>query len=147
MMNRGDSDLGRGQALVEFALILPILVLLLVGLFDVGRAVFAYNTVANAAREAARLAVVDQTVLTISGLAAQRGVSLGLDPSSDVAVDFLTSALADAAPCNGSPVPPGCIAEVTVSYAYTPATPIIGNFIGSLTLSSTARMPVERSNP
>lgn len=133
--------------MVEFALILPILVLLLVGLFDVGRAVFAYNTVSNAAREAVRLAVVDQTVATVADHAAQRGVSLGLDPATDVTVDFLTTTLTDAAPCNGTPVPPGCIAEVTVNYAYTPATPIIGNLIGSLTLSSTARMPVERSNP
>ncbi|MGH2445250.1 MAG: TadE family protein, partial [Candidatus Limnocylindria bacterium] len=51
---------GRGQSMVEFALILPIFILVLVGLFDVGRAVYAYNTVNNAAREAGRLAIVDQ---------------------------------------------------------------------------------------
>ena len=46
--------------MVEFALVVPLFVLLLVGLFDVGRAVYAYNTVNNAAREAGRLAIVDQ---------------------------------------------------------------------------------------
>ena len=43
----------RGQALVEFALVLPIFILLLVAIFDLGRAVFAYNTLTNAAREGA----------------------------------------------------------------------------------------------
>ena len=41
---------GRGQSLVEFALVLPVFVLVLVSLFDLGRGVFAYNTLTNAAR-------------------------------------------------------------------------------------------------
>lgn len=48
----------RGQALVEFALILPVFVLLLVGLLDVGRVVFAYNDASHAARDATRFASV-----------------------------------------------------------------------------------------
>jgi hypothetical protein len=48
----------RGQSLVEFALILPILVLVLVGTLDLGRVVLANDTVSNAAREAARYAIV-----------------------------------------------------------------------------------------
>jgi Flp pilus assembly protein TadG len=55
----------RGQALVEFALIVPVFILLLVGLFDLGRGVFAFNTISNAAREAARVAIVDQDCTTI----------------------------------------------------------------------------------
>lgn len=47
-----------GQALVEFALVLPVLLMLIVGLFDVARAVQAENTLAFAAREAARYAIV-----------------------------------------------------------------------------------------
>jgi len=50
----------RGQSLVEFALILPILLILLMGILDFGRAIAAYNSVSNAARSAARVAVVDQ---------------------------------------------------------------------------------------
>ena len=53
-------DQADGQALVEFALILPILILLLVGIFDFGRAIYAFNTVNNAARESVRVAIVDQ---------------------------------------------------------------------------------------
>ena len=40
--------------MVEFALILPIVVLLIAGLFDLGRAFFAVITISNAAREGAR---------------------------------------------------------------------------------------------
>ena len=40
-----------GQSAVEFALVLPILLLLLMGMFDFGRAFYYYNAVANAARE------------------------------------------------------------------------------------------------
>jgi hypothetical protein len=48
----------RGQTLVEFALLLPMLLMMLVGVFDLGRVVFANDTVSNAAREAARFAIV-----------------------------------------------------------------------------------------
>jgi len=47
-----------GQALVEFALILPVLLMLMLGLFDVARAVWQENTLAFAAREATRYAIV-----------------------------------------------------------------------------------------
>jgi hypothetical protein len=47
-----------GQALVETALVLPLLLLLIVGLFDVGRAIWLSNTLATAVREATRYGVV-----------------------------------------------------------------------------------------
>ena len=46
-----------GQALVEFALVVPVLILLLFGILDFGRAIYAYNTIADAARDGARVAV------------------------------------------------------------------------------------------
>ena len=73
----------RGQALVEFALALPILILLLVGIFDLGRAVYAFNTVNNAAREGARLAIVDQNCNAIGQVAEQHAVSLSVDWTYD----------------------------------------------------------------
>jgi Flp pilus assembly protein TadG len=48
----------RGQALVEFALVVPVLVVLLVALFDVGRVVWASDSVSHGASEAARFAIV-----------------------------------------------------------------------------------------
>lgn len=59
---RGDR---RGQALVEFALLAPILLLIIVGLIEFGRAWQAYQVVTDAAREGARIAAVaDPTVTT-----------------------------------------------------------------------------------
>jgi Flp pilus assembly protein TadG len=48
----------QGQALVEMALMLPVLVLLLVGVFDLGRAVWLSNSLAMAVREGTRYGVV-----------------------------------------------------------------------------------------
>lgn len=48
----------RGQGLAEFALVLPVFMAILLGMIDVGRAVWANNAAANAAREAARYASV-----------------------------------------------------------------------------------------
>jgi hypothetical protein len=42
---------------LEYALILPLLLLLLLGIAEFGWAVFAYNTVANAGREVARCCI------------------------------------------------------------------------------------------
>src|SRR5665811_966119 len=58
MMRRDRRDLGQG--LVEFALVFPIIALLAFGFIDIGRAVFSYNTLTNAARQAARVAAVNQ---------------------------------------------------------------------------------------
>lgn len=48
----------KGQELVEYALTLPVLLLLVLGIMEFGLAVFAYNSVANAAREGARVGAV-----------------------------------------------------------------------------------------
>ena len=46
------------QSLVEFALILPLFLLIVTGLLDVARAVWQQNTLAYAAREGTRYAIV-----------------------------------------------------------------------------------------
>ena len=48
----------QGQELVEFALILPLLLLLLLGIIEFGLAVFHYNSIANVSREVARFGSV-----------------------------------------------------------------------------------------
>ncbi|MRR32838.1 pilus assembly protein, partial [bacterium] len=42
------------QAMVEFALVLPVLLLLIYGILEVGRLLFIYSSVVSAARQAAR---------------------------------------------------------------------------------------------
>lgn len=51
----------RGQATVEFAFAGIIFILLLIGVTDVGRALYAYNTIHNAARIGTRYAIVRGT--------------------------------------------------------------------------------------
>ncbi|MDX1646589.1 MAG: TadE/TadG family type IV pilus assembly protein [Longimicrobiales bacterium] len=53
----GASD--RGQAMVEFALTIPILLLILLGIADFARAWNVYEVLTDAGREATRLSVVD----------------------------------------------------------------------------------------
>lgn len=55
-----------GQGIVEFALLLPILILLLVGVFDLGRAFHALITINNAGREAARYGTLHR--LDVNGM-------------------------------------------------------------------------------
>jgi hypothetical protein len=55
---RGFNDDERAQALVEFALVMPVFLLLVTGIFDAGRAVWQENTLAYAAREGTRYAIV-----------------------------------------------------------------------------------------
>jgi hypothetical protein len=53
-----NSEEQRGQSLVEFALLLPLMLLIITGLFDVARAVWQENTLAYAAREGTRYGIV-----------------------------------------------------------------------------------------
>lgn len=47
----------RGQAMVEFALALPVIILLFVGLIEVSDALYTYSAVVAATRDGARLGV------------------------------------------------------------------------------------------
>ena len=120
----------RGQSLVEFALVIPIFLLIVIGLFDVGRAVFAYNTVSNAARAAARVAIVNQDTTAVEARA--REMAPGLDNRLTVSQE----------PCSVRE----CDYVVTVTYDYEPATPLIGRLFNP-TIASTASMQVEFPNP
>src|SRR5688572_6481536 len=106
-MRRNESK--RGQSLVEFALIFPIFILVLVGLFDLGRAVFAYNTISNASRESVRVAIVNQTTADVRDEALKQAVSLRLVPA-DVTITYSDSD-GSGTPCS-SPYGVGCLASV-----------------------------------
>jgi hypothetical protein len=47
-----------GQALAEFAIVLPLLAIFILGVIDLGRAIYMYNGVSQAAREISRSASV-----------------------------------------------------------------------------------------
>ena len=141
----------KGQSMVEFALILPVFILLMVGVFDFGRAIYAYNTINNAARQGARLAIVDQTIPHVQERAASEAVSLGIEPD-DVTVDFRDMTTPGVANSCTAEVPGDsnnsggivfCIAVVTVEFDYDPVTPVIGNILGSLTLVGESQFKVD----
>lgn len=121
----------KGQALVEFALVLPILLILVLGLFDLGRAVYAYNAVANAARNGTRVAIVDQNVDRIKQTAFDESAGLIEDPD-DVDVTF---------ECTDQI---GCLATVEATYHYSAATPMVEALVGAITLKGNSQMPIER---
>ena len=69
----------RGSALVEVALVLPLLLLLALGVVGVGRVIQARMSVSAVAREAARVAALAQSPdeAAQQGLAAGRAVAVG----------------------------------------------------------------------
>lgn len=147
----------RGQAMVEFALLSGLLFLLVMGIFDFGRAIADYINIAEAAHEGARQlilrsnywssppdsVIINATLAKIGG----GGMVLSEDPC-----------LSNPTPCTSPSVPTtpntGYIwlspnravgnheVSVVVTYLYAPMTAIIGNLTGSsivLTAGSSMR--------
>lgn len=143
-MSKGSSTRSHGQGLVEFALILPILLLIFMGILDFGRLIYAYNSVSNAAREGARLGIVDQRqtsgAYNAASEAANQATALGLSPTNPTQVLVTFPNTSGACPT----VSVGCPISVRVQYQFTPITPIIGRIIGPITVGSTTELPVER---
>ena len=75
----------RGQGLVEFALVLPVLILVIFGVLELGRAFFAYIAITNAAREGARVFTFRPDVTTITDIRAAVDKEVGNIPLVDEA--------------------------------------------------------------
>lgn len=133
MMNTTRRSKERGQELLEFALIFPVLFTLLLGVLDMGRAVYYNSVLYNAAREGARYAIIypDDT----AGIeAAVHRLAVGLDPSVLTITTTVTT------------MPNEDRVQVALSYSFTPVTPLVANFFGAseVPLASQATMRVER---
>jgi Flp pilus assembly protein TadG len=89
-VNRGRRP--KGQGLVEFALILPLLVLIIVGIFELGRAFFAYIAISNAAREGVRMYTFtpdDTTIYQITEtVATEIGTATAVSPENIADIDI-----------------------------------------------------------
>ena len=95
-LRRAGSDRERGANLVEFALVMPLLVVLLVGTITAGMAYGRHNSIQNAAREASRFAATLPGPADNSWLGAVRDVARAaaagdLDPT--VAGQYICVAL------------------------------------------------------
>ena len=135
--------------MVEFALVIPIFLLVVFGILDLGRAVYAYSTLNNAAREGARVALVDQTESHIQAVASGHAVGLGLS-DTDVTIDYRDPDDPDTEdscePWLGMldvGLPVGCTAIVRVEYVFTAATPLIGNIVGDINMAGESSMAVQ----
>ena len=124
----------KGQSLAEFALILPMLLLVVMGIFDFGRGIYYYSAVHNAAREGARYGAIDHC----NTVAIQ-------DAAKSYAGDLGTSFMVDTPTIYWLDGQPQRIV-VTVRYNFMAATPLIGRFFGNdgmITLESQARQLIE----
>lgn len=131
----GRSARDRGAAAVEFALVLPLLLLILCGIIDFGRALNAQITLTQAAREGARLAALGQPNVASRTQAA----AIGLSPVSVT----VTPCPFDAGPADDA------VVQVSYSFSFiTPIGAIAGLFGGSglgspISMSATGTMPCE----
>jgi Flp pilus assembly protein TadG len=111
-----------GQALVEFALMVSVFLLLVLGSFDLARAYLAYTVTTNAVREVARYGATHTSQANWQSAAVQAGMNLaiGVDASalqlaqpSQQTIDGLTYISASG------------------SYSFHSVTPLVGAFLGN----------------
>jgi Flp pilus assembly protein TadG len=151
---RGDVKRPRGQSIAEFAIILPVLLLLAAAAIDLGRLFYSYLAVENAAKEGALFGARkplcdDELACPGPGQSVAWAVE---NEAKTLLKQGANSLLATQVTCldtAGSQVPnlqdcqDGYKYIVTVSYQFPLITPIISSIVGnSLTLSSTSTATV-----
>ena len=135
----------RGQDLVEFALIAPILFLLLFGLMEFGVAIWHYNTLAQAAREGARAALVwaedyREDMARSAAVGYAQGVGIGV---TNADVDYGDDWFIIVDPDDGLERHVPTVA-VTITYRYEGITGLAALLpSGGLTLQASSSMLVE----
>jgi Flp pilus assembly protein TadG len=125
-----------GQAAAEFGIAATVLLLLIFGVMNLGSAVYDYNTIANAGREAVRYAAIHSPT----------SASPSKSPYTDVkqvVVDYapglnLTTSQVDVSFQKDTRMTTRYDAIVTVTYAYTLNMPFMNST--NLTFTSTAQM-------
>lgn len=133
---------GRGQSLVEFALVLPVLLLILLVALDFGRAFFAWVGITNATRAGAAYA------------ASNPDAGWGTAPNPSIAAAYRSQITTDLLPTNctlPSPIPLpslsgtslGSSVTVTLTCTYNTITPLVSAIVGSnVPISATTVYPV-----
>ena len=127
----------RGAAAVELALLLPVLLLIVFGIIDFGRALNAQITLTQAAREGARLTALNEANVTSRTQAAATGLK------------NVTVTVVDSCPA-GATGDTDAVVKVSYTFAFvTPVGKIAAMFGGSgygspITLSAQGVMPCEQ---
>jgi Flp pilus assembly protein TadG len=133
-----------GQSLVEFSLVLIPFLLLLMGIFDLGRGIYAFNGASQAAREIARSASTDlqknaqlgESDDTRAVKATQRRLVPGLTESG-IEIDCVD--IQDNPPNRACL--PGDFVRVRVTVPYSPVTPLLGLF-GPFSIVSVSHLEI-----
>lgn len=115
--NKGRNGLGdrAGQALAEFVLVIPVLLLLVFGIVEFGLAFRTHQIVTNSAREGARVAVLHTSDdARVVGVVEDRLRSSGLDPAA--ATITLRCDGEGESLCTGSRA--GRLSDVEIEYPY-----------------------------
>jgi len=129
-------------------MIMPIILVVVLGVLDLGRAVFSYNTLSQASRSGNRHAIVDQNAARVRTKAIASAATLGLT-SSNVDVCFKradsgqTSCASSTDDCPEVSRTIGCLAIVRAHLTYAPMTPVLSIFMSTISLSSTSIEPIE----
>ena len=139
----------RGQALVEFALVVPIFFLLLFGFIDIARYVYTTTAYGQAAREGARYGSVEQwfytcpgSVVTQTRKACTEAVTLGRVPPGAPTPNLVSCSNVAPSNCSSSSRA-GDLMAVTVQGPFQFFTPVIGNLLGTPTVSQTAQVVIQ----
>lgn len=134
--------------MVEFAVLAPLLLLLIFGIIEMSRAMFAYTSVWSAAREGARFATTVEADNYVN-CAAIEAAAVGRIVISDVTptnidIVYVDSAGIQIADCQGgtppsaATVPSGSTVEVAITgVTFDAVVPILEIFFDGLTLDST----------
>ena len=134
-----------GQALVEFSLTIVVFLVLLMAIVDLGRGIYMYNGVAEAAREIARVTSVHpefplgSSADTQDVIATQKALIPSLQDPTIECVSILDVPVDDDEVCHV-----GDRVRVTITAPYSPVTPVL-SLTGTWTMSSTssAQLSVE----
>jgi Flp pilus assembly protein TadG len=138
----------QGQATVEFALILPIFLLILAGAIEFGRIFWSYGLLLQAAQEGARQGAVlgsatsDTTIATAAQQTAAKG---GLTLSTSNVVISATCSYTSTTSIAAANRTRGNLLTVQVSYHFTPLIPFLP--MASLNLSPSSSMEIEQGAP
>ena len=128
----------RGQSSVEVALILVVLVPIIIGAVDLGRAYFAYDTLVHAVNEGARRGSFDTNTTNVVTTVQTSAPVLAI-PSANVTVTCYSGSTTTTKTC--ASMTSGDSVQVTTNLLFTPVTPGLAALLpgGTLTLVATAQ--------
>ena len=127
------NDKRHGVAAVEFAIVAPVLITLVLGMIEVGRALMVQQVLVNASREGARTAVMEGANVSAVKTYVQEYLA---DMSISVTQDKIAVAPDPSTSANGTPIS----VTLTVPYSDVNWLPVPQYVSGNLSASTSMRL-------